>query len=152
MIMKRHNAQRSPSPAFKLDDEDDSYEPYVPVAQRRRQKMARMYVEKKQQDDPDDNEDAQKEEELRKEKARMERTLLIEAQEVHSKKAVEGMFFYAESSYQVIKLSPDLKKTASEKAEEADAEILEAIKSRRKLASDMELAKGIEYTESLKTR
>lgn len=46
----------------------------------------------------------------------------------------------------------DAKKTESEKAEEADAEILEAIKSRRKLASDMELAKGIQYTDSLKTR
>ena len=57
-----------------------------------------------------------------------------------------------ESSYQIIHSLPDLKKTASEKAEEVDAEILEAIKSRRKLASDMELAKGIEYTESLKTR
>ena len=47
---------------------------------------------------------------------------------------------------------PDAKKTVEEKAEEADAELLEAIKSRRKLASDMELAKGIKYTESLKTR
>lgn len=150
--MKRHHIQRSPSPSFKLDDEDDSYEPYVPVAQRRRQKMAKLYVEKQQKEDLDDNEDAQREEELRKEKARMERTLLIEAQEVHSKKAVEGMFYMLDSSYQVIHLFRDLKKTASEKAEEADAEILEAIKSRRKLASDMELAKGIEYTESLKTR
>ncbi|KAF8222930.1 putative DEAD-box ATP-dependent RNA helicase 35 [Tricholoma matsutake] len=131
--MKRYRVQRSPSPVFKLDD-DDSYEPYVPVEQRRRQKMAKLYSEKQQQEDLDDNEDVQKEEEVRKEKVRMERTLLMEAQEVHSKKAVE-----------------DLKKTESEKAEEADAEILEAIKSRRKLASDMELAKGIEYTESLKT-
>lgn len=30
--------------------------------------------------------------------------------------------------------------------------MLEAIKSRRKLASDLELAKGIQYTDSLKTR
>jgi hypothetical protein len=56
------------------------------------------------------------------------------------------------SSFEVIHPPPDQKKTESEKADEADAEILEAIKSRRKLASDMELAKGIEYTESLKTR
>jgi len=87
--MKRRPVQRSPSPSFKLDNEDDSYEPYVPVAQRRRQKLAKLYTEK-QQDDLDDNEDVQKEEELRKQKARMERTLLMEAQEVHSKKAVEG--------------------------------------------------------------
>jgi ATP-dependent RNA helicase DDX41 len=36
-------------------------------------------------------------------------------------------------------------------AEEGDAEILAAIASRRKLASDLELAKGISYTESLNT-
>ena len=92
--MKRHHTQRSPSPASKLDDEEDSYKPYVPVAERRRQKLAKLYVEKRQQDDHDDHDDTQKEEELRKEKVRMERTLLIEAQEVHSKKAVEGAFIY----------------------------------------------------------
>jgi ATP-dependent RNA helicase DDX41 len=46
----------------------------------------------------------------------------------------------------------DAKKTAEEKAQEQDAEILDAIKSRRKLASDMELAKGIQYIEPLETR
>ena len=45
----------------------------------------------------------------------------------------------------------DAKKTDVEKAEEADAEILAAIATRRKLASDLELAKGIQYSESLKT-
>lgn len=46
---------------------------------------------------------------------------------------------------------PDAKKTEAEKTEEADAEILAAIASRRKLASDLELAKGVQYTEPLKT-
>ena len=45
----------------------------------------------------------------------------------------------------------DAKKTAAEKAEEADAEILAAIAARRKLASDLELAKGVQYTEPMKT-
>lgn len=45
----------------------------------------------------------------------------------------------------------DAKKTEAEKAEEADAHILAAIASRKKLASDRELAKGIEYTETLRT-
>ena len=45
----------------------------------------------------------------------------------------------------------DAKKTEQERAEEADAEILAAIASRRKLASDLELAKGVQYTEALKT-
>lgn len=45
----------------------------------------------------------------------------------------------------------DAKKTEAEKAEEQDAEILAAIASRRKLASDLELAKGVQYTEPVKT-
>jgi hypothetical protein len=45
----------------------------------------------------------------------------------------------------------DAQKTEAEKAEEADAHILAAIASRKKLASDRELAKGIEYTEALRT-
>lgn len=45
----------------------------------------------------------------------------------------------------------DSKKTDVEKAEEADAEILAAIASRKKLASDLELAKGVSYTDSMKS-
>jgi hypothetical protein len=45
----------------------------------------------------------------------------------------------------------DAKKTEGEKADEADAEILAAIARRRKLASDLELAKGIQYTESIES-
>lgn len=47
--------------------------------------------------------------------------------------------------------APDAKKTVEEKAEEADAEILAAIASRRKLASDLELAKGVQYTDPVKS-
>jgi DNA-binding transcriptional ArsR family regulator len=45
----------------------------------------------------------------------------------------------------------DAKKTEAEKEEEADAQILAAIASRKMLASDRELAKGILYTEALRT-
>ncbi|KJA27267.1 hypothetical protein HYPSUDRAFT_62949 [Hypholoma sublateritium FD-334 SS-4] len=139
----RRRRARSPSPEYKFDEVDDSYEPYVPVAQRRQAKLAKLSTlggnsekskAKQLQEDLDEKEDAQREEERRREKARKERTLLLEAQEVHLKKTTE-----------------DSKKTAGEKAQEADAEILEAIKSRRKLASDMELAQGIQYTEPLET-
>jgi len=44
----------------------------------------------------------------------------------------------------------DAMKTEAERREEQDAEILAAIAARRKLASDLELAKGIQYTEPLK--
>ncbi|KAI6036809.1 P-loop containing nucleoside triphosphate hydrolase protein [Pisolithus microcarpus] len=140
---KRHRIQRSPSPTYKLDDEDDSYEPYIPVAQRREAKLAKLSSltsntarekAKRQLEELLARQDAEQEEESQRERARKERTLLLEAQEVHSRKAAE-----------------DAKKTEFEKAEEVDAEILAAIASRRKLASDLELAKGISYSESLKT-
>ncbi|KAI0075446.1 P-loop containing nucleoside triphosphate hydrolase protein [Panus rudis PR-1116 ss-1] len=139
---KRRRVERSPSPVYKLDD-DTPFEPYIPVAQRRQQKLAKLTSwgassdkdkAKKQQQEEEEREDEEREEERRREKARKERTLLMEAQEVHNRKAAE-----------------DAKKTEAEKAEEADAEILAAIASRRKLASDLELAKGVQYTEPLKS-
>ncbi|XP_006458335.1 hypothetical protein AGABI2DRAFT_216865 [Agaricus bisporus var. bisporus H97] len=140
MSAKRRRAQRSPSPQYNLDD--DSYEPYVPISQRRQEKLAKLsslgvtagrHKAKHIQEEQEEREDALKEEERRREKARKERTLLFEAQEVQKRKAAE-----------------DAKKTEGEKAEEVDQEILEAIKSRRKLISDLELAKGIQYTDPLR--
>ncbi|KAF8558434.1 P-loop containing nucleoside triphosphate hydrolase protein [Imleria badia] len=140
---RRRRVQRSPSPpTYKLDDDGDTYEPYIPVAQRREAKLAKLSAlsstdarekARKQLEELLEKEDEEREEERRREGARKERTLLLEAQEVHSLKAAE-----------------DATKTEVEKAEEADAEILAAIASRRKLASDLELAKGIHYSESLR--
>jgi ATP-dependent RNA helicase DDX41 len=137
--------QRSHSPTYKLDDESEAYEPYIPVIKRRQEKLAKLTSwsshgekDKPRKDDASQEHDLgdfEREDELRRERTRKERTLLIEAQEVHLRKAAE-----------------DAKKSAGEKAEEVDAEILEAIRTRKKLASDMELAKGIQYTEPLKTR
>ncbi|KAG1749160.1 P-loop containing nucleoside triphosphate hydrolase protein [Suillus paluster] len=140
---KRRRISRSPSPAYKFDDDDDDYVPYVSVAQRREAKLAKLSSlntvsdrtkAKKQLEELLEREDAEREEERQREKVRKERPLLMEAQEVHQRKAAENA-----------------KKTDVEKAEEADAEILAAIASRRKLASDLELAKGISYTDSLQT-
>ena len=92
--------QRSESPTYKLDDEDeDSYEPYIPVVQRREAQLAKLTSlgassekdrARKQQEELDERRDEEEEEVRRREKARKERTLLMEAQEVHSKKAEEG--------------------------------------------------------------
>ncbi|KAG1837720.1 P-loop containing nucleoside triphosphate hydrolase protein [Suillus subalutaceus] len=139
---KRRRISRSPSPTYKFGDDDD-YVPYVPVAQRREAKLAKLSSlntvsdrtkAKKQLEELLEREDAEREEERQREKTRKERPLLMEAQEVHERKAAENA-----------------KKTDVEKEEEADAEILAAIASRRKLASDLELAKGISYTDSLTT-
>lgn len=79
----------------------------------------------------------------------------MEAQEVHNRKAAEGRYSDEPVSLQrwlTLHSILDAKKTAEEKEEEADAEILNAIASRRKLASDLELAKGVQYTKPMKTR
>lgn len=98
---KRRRIERSPSPKYKLDDEaDDNYEPYIPVAQRRQAKLTKLTSRGagadreqalREQQEQDEREDALREEERLREKARKERTLLQEAQEVHSKKAADGV-------------------------------------------------------------
>jgi len=96
---KRRRNERSPSPAYKLDGNDD-YEPYIPISQRRREKLAKYsslgvnaqrQKTKRLQEERDEREDTLKEEEHLREKTRKERTLLIEAQEVQRRKATEGL-------------------------------------------------------------
>jgi ATP-dependent RNA helicase DDX41 len=156
----KRRIQHSQSPTYNLDDQDDSYELYVPVAQRREAKLAKLTswganaekdMAKKQLEEMEERKDEEEEQAKRKEKARKERTLLMEAQDVHSKKAEEGEYSICFSLPYAYSNGTDAKKTVGEKAEEADAEILAAIANRRILASDMELAKGISYTEPLKT-
>lgn len=101
-VPKHRRTQRSPSPQYHLDG-DEPYEPYIPVAQRRQEKLAkfsslsvnagRNKAKRLQEDQYEDREDVLKEEERMREKARKERTLLIEAQEVQKRKAVEGVLF-----------------------------------------------------------
>ncbi|PVG02845.1 putative DEAD-box ATP-dependent RNA helicase 35 [Serendipita vermifera] len=128
---------------YKLDDEDDNYVPYVPVKQQRLQRLQKLAQTRgalvdsgKVNETPvvEEKWDEEKEEERKRERARQERTLLLEAQEVQAKKAID-----------------DANKTQEKKVEEEEQELLAAIASRRKLASDLELAKGIKYTESMTT-
>jgi ATP-dependent RNA helicase DDX41 len=97
--VKRRRVQRPPSPQYRFDDEDD-YKPYVPVAQRRQAKLAKLSALgsstgrddlREQRKEDEEQEDEEQEEERRREKVRRGRALLVEAQEVHSKKASEGM-------------------------------------------------------------
>ena len=83
-----------------MHDQDD-FVPYIPAAQRRQAKLAKLTSwgvnndkerAKQQQREQDEREDEEREDERRREKARKERTLLMEAQEVHGRKAVEGKF------------------------------------------------------------
>ncbi|TFY82145.1 hypothetical protein EWM64_g1873 [Hericium alpestre] len=136
----RRRRERSPSPVYNLNDED--YEPYIPVAQRRHAKLAKLQsrgttadvASARQSQEKDERDEEEREEERRREKTRKEQTLLMQAQEVHLKKATE-----------------DAQKTEAEKTEEAESQLLAAIASRKKLVSGLELAKGISYTNPLQT-
>jgi ATP-dependent RNA helicase DDX41 len=120
------------------DEPEEEYEPYIPVQKRQQARLAQLKARLRRPVDgvqpASEGSDEEASEVRRREQQRRERTLLAEAQKVHEQKAAE-----------------DAKKTEGEKAEEADAVILAAIQSRRRLASDLELAKGISYTESIKT-
>lgn len=96
----RRLQQSSRSPQYKLDDEEnEDYEPYVPIAQRRQEKLAKLssWTKSSKKNGPtsasEDRDELQDEdeEEIRRERLRKDRTLLAEAQEVHLKKAAEGV-------------------------------------------------------------
>lgn len=103
-VPRPRRIRRSLSPAYNIDDQGDqgdSYEPYIPVAQRREAKLAKLTSwganaekdrAKKQLEELEERKDEEEEEAKRKEKTRKERTLLMEAQDVHSKRAEEGGF------------------------------------------------------------
>jgi ATP-dependent RNA helicase DDX41 len=129
------------------DEEEDDYTPYVPVAKRRanllsslsqRQQPAKA-VTKTPEDLAREQEALEREqeaaEEIRRERARKERTLLEEAQEVKKRQA------------ELHSQETDLEREAKK-----EAEILAALeRQQKKLASAAELAQGVTYTESVKT-
>ena len=93
---KRRRIEQDLSSEYKLDDDENDYEPYVPVAQRRQAKLAalasrglsqrqKQAIQQIESEHPDVSD-----EETQRERERKERTLLLEAQEVHRRKAAEG--------------------------------------------------------------
>jgi ATP-dependent RNA helicase DDX41 len=83
---------------YKLDDEADDYVPYVPVAERRREKLAKLAARGSENDSVKQDEkaaDEAREAERRRERERRQKILLVEAQAVHSQKAAEGTYRFA---------------------------------------------------------
>lgn len=142
-------------PKYSLDDaeEDEEYEQhrYIPLKQRKAaelQRIARMRQRGADQKGSDDQAiksskqandiggaEQQEDDEATGQSGVVQRSkqiLLKEARELRERQAKE-------------------EKTEEEKRTEEERKILEAHAARRKLASDMELAKGISYTQPLKT-
>ncbi|GAA5912900.1 hypothetical protein JCM5296_003899 [Sporobolomyces johnsonii] len=137
--------RRTPSPPppdpYALLDDDDHAPLYVPVKQRRTQLLNKLggaaaaSVKRKTQEEDDERAEREREESEAKDKKNRERTLLMEAQEVKRRKAEE-----------------DAAKTEAQKKLEEEAKILLAQEASRKaLAGAEELAKGIVYTERMRT-
>ena len=134
------------------EEEGGPGEVYVPLKKRREEQLKRLHgasgsrgsTPSSRREDSADAEaaaaaaaapiDPETLAELERERKRKERTLLAEAQDVKAKKALE-----------------DALKTEEDKKAEEENKILAAIAARRKLASDLELAQGVQYTESLPT-
>lgn len=122
-----------------MEEEDDSYTPYVPLSVRREarfQSLAQKGGKEAQvlTDIEALRAEAEEEAARKREKARRERTLLDNAQEVKRRKAEE-----------------DARKTAEDIRREEEEKLLKELQGQqRKLASNMELAQGVEYTEVMK--
>lgn len=144
-IFKRRKVEDGDEPVYSLDDDDDyDQQRYIPVKQRKAAELARIQAMKARgaaggaaasgtaaetggSKDGDDDE-----EEKGPLVQRSRQLLLREAREIREKEAKEN-------------------KTEEEKRLEEERKILEAHAARKKLASDLELAKGINYTEPIKT-
>ncbi|KAK4050098.1 DEAD-box ATP-dependent RNA helicase 35 [Microbotryomycetes sp. JL201] len=134
-------------PVYSLDDygEDDSNAPtYVPVKKRREQLLSKLADKKvgvavssiKSKAEEDEAQREREREELEgKRQARNAQTLLMEAQEVKRLKAIQ-----------------DAAKTEADRRREEEEKILAAQAAKQKaLAGAEEIAKGIKYTEIMKT-
>ncbi|GAA5838362.1 hypothetical protein JCM11251_004915 [Rhodosporidiobolus azoricus] len=143
---KRRRVTPSPPPPdpYALSDDDQSASSYVPLKQRRQQLLNKLATSttgvgaaerRKAEQLAEEEAEREKEELEEKEKKRKGLTLLMEAQEVKRKKAEE-----------------DALKSEKQRKEEEEAQILAAQEATRKaLAGAEELAKGIVYTERMKT-
>lgn len=120
------------------NEEEDDKPAYVPLKQRRLQQLesiknksngiSSLSSTTSTKDDYDEEEEEKQDRGVEQSK----HSLLSEARELREKQAKEN-------------------KSQAEKEAEEEQKILEAHAARRKLASDMELAKGISYTEPIKT-
>lgn len=133
-------------------DDDDDYTPYVPLAKRRANLLSTLNgsplsslgstpipaptaPEKSLATLEAESLALELEASRLREKSRKERTLLEEAQEVKRRQA-----------------EVDAKQTEADRAAEKEREILEQLeRQQRKLVSDKELAKGVEWGESMRT-
>ncbi|KAL1917784.1 uncharacterized protein VTP21DRAFT_3618 [Calcarisporiella thermophila] len=133
-LKRKYEENPSKDDGYAFDDDDD-YVPYVPVKQRREQKLQKLlnqrYLAESKKEESSKDEDSEDEHIG----PRANVSLLEQSIEVLRKKQEE-----------------ESEKTEEQKRLEEDEKILEAVrKEQKQLASARELAKGVVYTEAMKT-
>ncbi|CAG8459231.1 19246_t:CDS:2 [Dentiscutata erythropus] len=118
---------------FGLDDDDD-YVPYIPIKQRREAKFQKLVSQRRLPEQQNPAEVDEEIEDSHKAGPKANVSLIDQAVEVKKQKMLE-----------------DSVKTDAEKKLEEEKAIMEAVAQKKLLASDRELAKGIIYTNSMKT-
>ena len=133
--MKRYRREEIEEADPDLEKEVADYVPYVPLKDRKKQMLIKHSVaseQEKQKDSADKDE-----EEIQKEKEQ-------------EKKALEAMSLL--DQHHVLKDQNDeVKETDMEKQLREEQKILESVAERKALMAATELAKGITYTDALRT-
>ncbi|CAG8746679.1 13629_t:CDS:10 [Cetraspora pellucida] len=119
---------------FDLVDDDDNYVPYVPIKQRREAKFQKLVNQRRLPEQQNIVEADEEVEDSHKAGPKANVSLIDQAVEVKKQKMLE-----------------DAVKTEAEKKLEEEKAIMEAVAQKKLLASDRELAKGIIYTDSMRT-
>lgn len=167
---RRRTPSPEPADPYALDDDAPVY---VPLKQRRNQLVAKLAAKgggataaaekRKHEEEEDERRERERLEDDARRKKREQQTLLMEAQEVKRLKAIEGAHplhtlgrgrspRFRDFSYSRRIHPAEAAKSEQQKREEEEAKILLAQEAARKqLAGAEELAKGIVYTERMKT-
>ncbi|XP_003739731.1 probable ATP-dependent RNA helicase DDX41 [Galendromus occidentalis] len=116
----------------KSSGEDENYQPYVPLKHRRLEKLARLGVKKDQTAARKESEEDEVSNELGPIPHRPNVSLLDQAQELKKKAELR-------------------KESAMERQLKEEENILDAVAEKRALMGVAELAKGVQYTESIRT-
>lgn len=135
--MKRYRREEVEEQESDIEKELEDYVPYVSVKDRKKKMLIKHSVitdqEKHQKDDADKNEEE------------------LELEKEQEKKALQAMSLL--DQHHVLKDQDDdeIKETETEKQLREEQKILESVAERKALMAATELAKGITYTDALKT-
>ncbi|XP_037789883.1 ATP-dependent RNA helicase abstrakt-like [Penaeus monodon] len=133
---KKLKRYRREDPKSSSDEEEDSYEPYIPVKERKKQRMKQIL---KISQDEDASTDSWKEREQREQEE--------DVQELARKNNISLLDQHTELK----KIAEARKESELEKQRREEERLLEAVAEKRALMGVSELARGVQYEDSVVT-